>query len=235
MTDKVLKILFFSCFFWLISGAMLIQAQPPVKEFHRNEIYVQRQEMADAWLNGKELPSSMKLPGLVALSYFPDLKEVDIEFRRRNIKTTMVCRPRMDFIFRKKENRTYRIIANNQLRGKQGLLFDDVPFNAQIGIMAHELAHVVDYENKTAAGIIVTGIRYLFPGYRRKLEQQIDELAIERGMGYQIHAFSDFVIHHAAVTDQYRDYKKRFYFSPDELLEVMLEIPDYLPDPDDLL
>ncbi|MDT8282775.1 MAG: hypothetical protein RQ982_08185, partial [Gammaproteobacteria bacterium] len=58
-------------------------------------------------------------------------------------------------------------ISNNQrnkindglaLVNEKGLLLSDVPFNAQVGIIGHELAHVIDYEEKTAMGVVFTGI-----------------------------------------------------------------------------
>ncbi len=168
-----------------------------------------------------DIPADIKYQAYIALQHYPDLQDKKIKFRYKNLKTTMACMPRWDFLFRKKENRTYLISIDKKLKKDKGVLLSEVPFNAQVGVIGHELGHVADYENKSSFGVIGTGFRYLFPGYRRKLENQIDELTIDRGLGTQVADFADYVFHESNANEKYIRYKRKYYYSPAELQSLV--------------
>ncbi|WP_372774873.1 hypothetical protein [Mangrovibacterium sp.] len=167
------------------------------------------------------VPSDFKEQVSIALSYYPELKGKKLRFKFKNQKTTMSCIPRWDFIFRKKENRTYLIRIDKKLRNGKGILLEDVPFNAQVGVIGHELGHVVDYESKTAFGVIGTGFGYLFPKYRRELEHFVDEISIYHGLGHQLASFSDYVFHQSQASEKYLRYKRKYYFQPEQIQSLM--------------
>jgi len=58
-----------------------------------------------------------------------------------------------------KSDREYVININNKSEF-EGILLKNVPFNAQIGIIGHEIGHIVDYENRNFWGIIGRAIDY---------------------------------------------------------------------------
>ena len=63
-----------------------------------------------------------------------------------------------------------------------------------MGIIAHELGHTVYYQDKTALQLI--SIAYKYENDREfylEFERHGDELAIQRGLGYQIYDFAWFV------------------------------------------
>ena len=49
--------------------------------------------------------------------------------------------------------RRYKIVINNNPQFK-GIPFDSIPYNAAVGIVGHELAHIVEYETKTLLGLL---------------------------------------------------------------------------------
>lgn len=168
-----------------------------------------------------EIPAEYRHQAYLALSFYPELKGKKLKFKYKKLKTTMSCMPRLDFIFRKKENRTYVIAINKELKGNNGILLAEVPFNAQVGVIGHELGHVVDYEQKSALGVITTGIRYLFPGYRRTLENHVDEITIHRGLGKQLADYAAYVFHESKAAEKYIRYKRKYYYQPEEIHSLM--------------
>ena len=220
------KLMFFIC--WSLLSVKLFAVFPdPVKQFNYEKMKLFQPVLAEDFSLNKTLDPAFELPSLIALSYYPELENHFIRFRQKNIKTTMQCVPRADFIFRKKENRVYRISIDNKVKNKRGLLLKDVPFNAQVGVIGHELAHVIDYNSKSGIGILLLGTGYLFHGKRRQIENRVDELAIAHGLGYQVSDFSNFVLNNQELNERYLKYKRKFYYSPTQLMQVMLKYPIY--------
>jgi len=199
----------------------------PVKEFSYEKMKLLQDVLAKDFSTGKSLDSAFELPGLIALSYYPELVGHRIKFQQKNIKTTMQSLPRMDFIFRNRKNRVYKINIDNKVVNSNGLLLKDIPFNAQIGVIGHELGHVVDYSSKSNMRIIFLGIGYLFPGKRRHIENRVDEITIAHGLGNQLKDFSGFVLNDPEMNERYRKYKRKYYYSPAQLLQIMLTYPFY--------
>jgi len=170
------------------------------------------------------VPEDFHTQAYLAMTYYPDLKGKKIKFKYKDQKTTMSCVPRWDFIFHKKENRTYVIRIDKKLKDNEGVLLGDVPFDAQVGVIGHELGHIIDYESKNALGVIGTGFRYLFASYRRKLENHVDEIAISRGLGNQLADFADYVFHESQASPKYIKYKRKFYYQPEEIHSLMTGI-----------
>lgn len=211
----------------LLSIKLFAILPDPVKEFNYEKMKLLQSVLMQDFSVNKSLDTAFELPSLIALSYYPELENHFIRFQQKNIKTTMQCAPRMDFLFRRKANRVYRISIDNKVQNKKGLLLKDVPFNAQIGVIGHELAHVVDYNSKTKMGIVFFGIGYLFHKNRRQAENRVDEITIAHGLGYQVKDFSDFVLTNNELNERYLKYKRKFYYSPNQLLQVMLKYPIY--------
>ncbi|MFW6020342.1 MAG: hypothetical protein ACOCPM_07145 [Bacteroidales bacterium] len=199
------------------------------KGFYEKENYTQHLDsLRDTFSYKKTIPGKYELECLIALSFYPELKDVSIEFVDKNIKTTMAARPRADAIFKQQPGRVYRIFINNNVRDSIGLSYDKVPFNARIGIIGHELAHIVDYENKSIFQIMLNGIAYISSStFRKNFEKDIDQITIDRGLGYQLYAFSDFLFHKADVNPAYLDFKKKNYPLPKNYRTWLIKHPEY--------
>lgn len=167
----------------------------------------------------KVYPQEYEQQFLLALSHYPELKDVVIELKYSKERTTMACRPKITSLF--SEERTYYILINDK-EDFDGILLNDVPFNAQIGVIGHELAHVVDFENKTLTGVVKTGLGYLKENYKRKLEHKIDAMTTAHGLGWQLYEWATYSMFEAPfATQTYKDFKKRIYMSPDQIMELL--------------
>jgi len=156
-----------------------------------------------------------------ALIFYPELCDLKIRVKYGNINTSMAAQPRILSVFNNRNRRTYRVIVNKKPQSEQTQLLYAVPFNAQVGIMGHELAHVLDYSEKSGWQLTWMGIRYLGKNYRRRLERQTDSVTIDRGLGWQLYDFAYFVENNAVIDEKYRQYKLDFYMKPEEILELI--------------
>ncbi|MEI7596538.1 MAG: hypothetical protein WCK02_12375 [Bacteroidota bacterium] len=154
-----------------------------------------------------------------AISFYPELTNTEIKFVFANIKTTMAARPNvLSLLFNK---RKYNIFINNMKSNKFGILFNDVPEKAQIGLIAHELAHILDYEHKSLMKIIKTGILYLSRKHRSKYEKETDIETIKHGAGWHLFEYTLFILNSKIVSDKYRLFIKRYYLQPDEIKSLI--------------
>jgi hypothetical protein len=62
---------------------------------------------------------------------------------------------------------------------------------------------------------------YLTNNYREKLEHYIDEKTIAHGLGDELYVFSHYIQHHAEIDQEYKDYKRRIYCTPEEILNLI--------------
>jgi hypothetical protein len=155
-----------------------------------------------------------------AVGHYPELCDTKISLRYGAIKTSMAARPSVwSVVFSKREKRKYRLLVNKDDRNAQARLLYAMPYNASVGIMGHELAHILDYSTQSRWQIMRTGVRYLGKKYRRNMERQTDSTAIARGCGWQLYHFSWFVIYKADITEDYRNYKLKYYMTPEEIFD----------------
>ncbi len=157
-----------------------------------------------------------RLQCLIALSYYPSLKDVHIDFVFLNITTTMQCRPTIHSIIQNLSQKEYIIYINNS-KDFEGVLLENVPFNAQIGVIGHELAHIIDYENKNTIGVINRGLDYLSDEKKKEYEQFIDSLTIKNGLGWQLYDWADFVLNKSNASKEYKDFKRNTYLTPEQI------------------
>jgi len=150
---------------------------------------------------------------------FSELKKERIRLVFKKIPMTMQARPNIWGLLIGR--RDYLILINNQ-NSNNGITLDDIPFNGQVGIISHELCHILDYKNKSIWQIIKTGLLYLNPHKKEQYEKSTDYLAVKKGFGLQLHAWSRFALHEAPIKEKYRKIKERFYLSPEVIKRIML-------------
>ena len=135
----------------------------------------------------------------------------------------MAAIPRpLSLLFRKRTNRTYHIIINKREKSDPAILVHTAPFNAQVGIFGHELAHILDYKEKSNCRMIGFAIGYLNREKRRQTERKTDSLTIAHGLGWQLYHFTDFVFNEADINPKYRMYKARFYMKPEVMYQMIM-------------
>lgn len=210
---------------WIMG--MALHAIEPVKNIDPDSVGQRIGDLKKQYGENKDIPDELQAAFYAAIAYYPMLSDVPVKVKQRDIKTTMQCRPRWDFLLRKKDKRHYKILVNNKVENNEGVLFEHLPFNARVGVFGHELAHILDYKNKTNLQMIRFGAEYLNDEKRRIIENGIDQLAIEHGLGYQIKDFSSYVFEESDASDAYLMYKLKYYFRPLQIRKIMAELPEY--------
>jgi predicted metallopeptidase len=203
---KLLQYLFFVLFIALVakSSANTISFEEMKQTYGTNKIFVEEAE----------------LPAIIALAFYPELKNTSIRFEYKKIATTMAARPLISSLF--KQNREYVICINSDVSKNGGVSYSDLNLKQRIGIIAHELAHIVDFEERTNLSVVNCGLLYkCLNTYQKKLERRTDELVIDKGLGNELFAFSDYVINHSKASCKYKEFKKNNYLLPEEIKQKM--------------
>ena len=172
--------------------------------------------------NKKELIEEYELPSLLALSYYPELKDELITFKFGSIKSTAISTMTFFSVFKK--TRKHYVIVFNDNKKTTGVLLNQAPVNAQVALIAHELAHLTDFKKRDFLGMASWGINYLSVKQRAKIEKSADEMVIKRGLGIELYGWIDFVLNQSTATEQYLQMKTKRYLSPVMVLAEMKKI-----------
>ena len=144
--------------------------------------------------NKKEIPQQYEKPILTALSYFPELKDVHIVFKIKKKYTPLTTKPNLAGVFKRKDHRTYIItISDHTIDTLKALLFQNLTFEQQVGVIGHELSHVVDFNSKNFLQTIAVGIGHISKRYLDKMEFNTDRICIQHGLGKYLLAYSKHV------------------------------------------
>ncbi|PKQ43976.1 hypothetical protein CSW08_15525 [Confluentibacter flavum] len=172
-------------------------------------------------------PESVANEVKTALSHFPELAEVSIEFKFKNKirKSTMQAQPEFWRFFRKKSKRKYKILISESFRIGDSIYFTkNIPSNVLIGWFGHELGHIRDYQGRSGINLIGFGLGYLFSEKAMKrAERTADSFAIAHGMETYILATKNFILNEANFSERYKGRIKRFYLSPEEIMILVKE------------
>lgn len=166
----------------------------------------------------KHFINKYKLVSLIALSYYPELIDEQIKFKYANINST--ARTTMSFfsVFWK-ESKHYIIYINNNIK-RTGMLPEDLPFDAQVALVAHELAHVIDFKKRGFISMCLWGVGYTFVKQRAKIEKRADETVIKRGLGQELYDLTDFILNHSSANNHYLEIKRNRYLLPSEIMKL---------------
>jgi hypothetical protein len=170
-------------------------------------------------VTNKDVMKVYELETYMALMHYPELKDTKIVIKSKDLNSTMVARPKGLNVFRRKGKRKYIIYINNTPSVKVPV--DSVSFNAKIGVIGHELGHVLDYDNKSSLRIIANGFGYSSKKFRAKFERATDQRTIDHGLGWQCRDWSYYVYHYENTPPEYLEYKKKVYMSWEEIEEQL--------------
>lgn len=177
--------------------------------------------------NNKLLPEGFELQALLALSHYPELKDVKIKFVIRPAHIPLTSHPNVATVFLGKKNREYIIMISSQSAPyNDSILLKNLSFNSQIGVLGHELAHTVFYLDKTPDELLTVGFNYLFPRYRASFEKDTDKRTIRHGLGWQLYEYARYV-RDLQETNVYNNWVDKYYLNPELILEYMKKIPAY--------
>ncbi|MGW8121683.1 hypothetical protein ACV07N_03410 [Roseivirga echinicomitans] len=173
----------------------------------------------------KKIPEEIRTAALIALSHYPELKGIKIEFRfaQKKNKSVMSARPSLRSIFSVMEERTYVIYVRRSfvIDGKL-MRIEELPQTILVGWIGHELGHVMDYKDRSVLSLIGFGIRYLILGkYIRAAERRADEFAVRHGLRDEILETKNFILNNTHLPERYKRKIKRLYLSPEEIMEIV--------------
>ena len=172
-----------------------------------------------------KIPTSIEKRVKTALSYYPQLDNINIEFKlKKNIKkSTMQARPTFDRFFKTKKKRKFLILIskNFKIAGKDFSTLD-IPDDIFIGWIGHELGHIMDYQHRNRLNLIWFGLKYLFSdNHIVEAERAADRFAVEHNMEKYILKTKNFILNHADITKKYKERIKRYYLSPEEIMQLI--------------
>lgn len=180
----------------------------------------------------KTIPKDIFEEAKAALSFYPELEKVEIEFRFKDDikKSFMQAQPNVGNLFKGKKNRSYNIfISSRFIIEEEEFSMSDVPSEVLIGWLGHELGHIMDYREKSAMGLVIFGIRYITSSnYIKEAERAADTYAVNHGMGEYILATKDFIINHSHLSNAYKERIARLYLSPEEILVLVNKLEEDL-------
>lgn len=189
----------------------------------RNGLIMPEKSVLDSILTeyalNKDFDTAMLLPSLLAIQYYPELKDAHIEFRYRKIPTLMAARPRIWSCLGNADNRKYVIFISTNPKNRSHQIFNNMSLKSKTGIIGHEYAHLVDYQNRSGFGMLFFGINYLVN--KRSIERDTDKITIERGLGNEMLEYNVHIKECRFASPKYLARKKKYYLSVAEIREMV--------------
>ena len=178
----------------------------------------------------KTIPAVIEENVLMALSFYPELKSVAIQFVfKQAIKSSvMQAQPVFSSLLNSRKNRSYRINISALFKlTHTAIPIHQLPDAIMIGWIGHELGHIMDYERRSNLGMAGFGIGYvLSPTYVKKVEQLADQYAVQHGLGRYLIETKRFILDHAELPQAYKDKIARLYVSPEEIVEQVKRLEE---------
>jgi hypothetical protein len=170
-------------------------AQVPRKNFHAETFSTaEYAALKKAVGKNKLIPACYEKQIVIALAYFPELKNTHIIFRIRHAHTPLETKPEWFTVTHLLKDKRFIITISDSSSAKLSpILFRQLDFNAQIGVIGHELSHVTDFLSKNIVGLTEIGIGHFSHVYLDKFEFRTDSICIAHGLGYQLLAWSSSV------------------------------------------
>lgn len=187
----------FSLLFLLIIFSQKIIAQRrPVVEFERVDFTQEDSlQLLKEYGNNKKFIPQFALQSLIALSYYPELKNTHIRFKYKPAHSPLTTKPTFPSVLYKRSKRRFTITISDSTTDKlKPILLKQMDFNTQIGVIGHEFAHAADFTKRNIFSMAGSGIGHIFSSrYIDRFEYRTDSICIAHGLGYQLLAWSTFV------------------------------------------
>ncbi len=224
----------------LLAGLILIHRVPPEQKRPASVPYdfpdtlANRSYDLDSLIDiigpHKGLPKGFEVAAAIAYSAYPELRDVKIDMVLTQKGAPMESSFNVwSMILPGKKNRKYKILLNDaENTSFDPILLRNLPFDAQVGILAHELGHVVYYHKLNLIQIAKWGWKYIQDDeYHAIHERTTDLMPIYHGLGSQIYQYAYFVRKDPSCVPFYQRGKRfmdTFYMTDDELLAYMEDL-----------
>jgi hypothetical protein len=176
--------------------------------------------------NNKGLPKGFEIAAAIAYSAYPELKDVNIDMILTQGGAPMESTVEIGSLFGPRSGRRYQILLNDA----HNTFFDPIllralPFDAQVGILAHELGHVVYYHELNVFAFAKWGLEYLRDDkFHASHERSTDLMPVYHGLGSQIYQYAYFVRYDPTCTSFYekeKDFMDQYYMTDKELMAAI--------------
>lgn len=162
-----------------------------------------------------------------AMAFYPLLHDSAIHFKFSDKvrKSFMQAQPRWQSLFSSKKNRSYKILISKKFK-VEDMVFSikDIPEDVLVGWIGHELGHVMDYRDRSVVGMIMLGVKYLYSDLHiQEVERAADNYAVRQGMGEYILKTKNFILNHSSLSEGYKERIKKYYLSPEEIMQLVDE------------
>jgi hypothetical protein len=215
--------------FLLSVSAGIAQIRTPVMDItHRmNSEYPSARKLFG---NNKTIPAEFDKQIITALSYFPDLRNTRITFiLEKGSSGVIETRPEWLSVFRNSRSRSYIVfIGDSSSRHTPQFMFRNSTVNGQVGIIGHELSHVLYFSAHNTFGLLKTGVAHVSQRYMDNFENKTDSICIERGLGYQLIDWNIYLRKAFGMKDPengpdpfFTDTTRERYMSPARIRQVM--------------
>lgn len=174
----------------------------------------------------KTIPDEIREVTLIALSHYPELMDVEIDFDlKRQIKgSVMQAQPKIgSLLFNSKKNRKYRVKISRHLEmDDEWLPIEEVPQNVLLGWIGHELGHIMDYLDRSRFGLISFGVRYVTSNnFVTQAEITADSFAVAGGLGNNLVDTKNYILNNERLPEEYRNKIRELYMSPGEIMTLV--------------
>jgi hypothetical protein len=171
------------------------QGPAPARQFQRSDFSsADSARLAKEYGENKTLIDQFGLQTLIALSYFPELKHTSIRFIYKSTRSPLTTRPLFPALLHKGRKRRFSItISDSSIAKLEPILLKSMDFNAQVGVLGHELSHVSDFSRRSFFSLMGSGISHVSSSYIDRFEFRTDSICIGHGLGYQLLSWSSFV------------------------------------------
>jgi hypothetical protein len=229
MPRRLISFSFSVCF------TVFIFAQEPTKVFNHDSLSQSYfSELKKNFGIYKTYPPRYEEQILIALSYYPELKNVPIHFRVKEKHTPLSTRSSWSGLLKEQQKRDYVItISSNTEQALTPILFQNLSFNAQIGVIGHELGHVVEFRSMATLNIMEHAAQNVSSKYVDHFEFKTDSICIAHGLGYQLLAWSTYV-RHAMHKDNWdgadnihKPMMRERYMNPSTIKKRINQLPQY--------
>jgi hypothetical protein len=173
----------------------------------------------------KEIPPEYEEVILTALSHYPELKDTCIRFSLTdNHPVPYGTAPSIKTLLTKPSEREYTIsILEEDDSPMFYALFKNLTFEARLGVMAHELAHIVQYNSCSRIELAEFMCLYaLLPEFKQKIEQAADLEAIIHGFGKELLEHAIYIRSIPGYAEQRKDLDTN-YLLPAEIADYLDE------------
>ncbi len=173
----------------------------------------------------KKTPPGFELAALLAYSAYPELKDAKIEMLLTDYGPPMQANMDVWTLFGSAKNRLYQITLNDVSgTSYDAILLRQLPLDAQVGILAHELGHVAYYHRLNTLGIAKWGLKYIMDDdFRATHERTTDLMPVYHGLGSQIYQYAYYVRHDPSCLPIYergKDFMDKYYMTDVEIKNV---------------